>query len=209
MSIRIIIEKQENPGKQKKTAVIVVGRFQPPTLGHARIIDAAKKAFRKQKYDAIVICIIAGKNTSKDKAKNPLSASQRKFYVEHSTFTKGTKVITATNAFDAFMKCRDLGYEPMCVVGGKDDDTIEDRAETFKKILDKYVTEDDGTPIIHKAITVEREPGADGALGMSGSIARAAVLADKFDDFSEMVSFDNKELAQKLFDDIKKSMEKK
>ena len=38
--------------------------------------------------------------------------------------------------FDSFIKVREMGYEPICVVGGKDDD--ENRAEGYKQILDKY-----------------------------------------------------------------------
>jgi hypothetical protein len=207
MTVRLLLEKETDPGKQDKTAVLVVGRFQPPSLGHARIVDAAKKAFHKYKYDAIFICVIAGKQTSKIKSVNPLSAKSRQFYLQHSTFTKGTKIITASNTFDAFLKVRNLGFEPMCVVGGKDDNTDEDRAEAFKKLLDKYLTDTDGSPIEHKAITVTRTEGSKGTEGVSGSIARAAAKADRFDDFAEMVSFDNPVLVRKLFDEIKACME--
>ncbi len=193
------------PRKQSKTAVVCIGRFQCPHKGHELLINAAKKSFRKDKYDAVIICVINGKETRKDKSVNPLSGESREYYLKHSTFTKGTKIIVATNAFEAFIKCRELGYEPMCVVGGKSDDG-EDRAETFKSLLDKYLTNDDGTSIVHKAISLKRDPTSETAKGISGSLVRAAVTNNKFEDFKDMVSFDSELVTKKLFDELKNNI---
>ncbi len=198
-------KKKPLPGKQDKTAVVCLGRFQCPHKGHELLVNAAKKAFRKGKYDAVIICIIDGKETRKDKTVNPLSAESREYYLKHATFTKGVKIVVAVNAFEAFIKCRELGYEPMCVVGGKSDDG-EDRAETFKTLLDKYLKDDDGTPIVHKAISLERDPTSETAKGVSGTLVRAAVVNDKYEDFADMVSFDSELVTKKLFAELKNNI---
>jgi len=213
MPIKILLEKKDSPmpPKQDKTAVLIIGRFQPPTKGHTALVDTAKKAFRKYKYDAIVVCVVEGKESSKDKSKNPLSGKSRVYYLQNSKYGNGIQYVVVKSAFDAFIKCRELGYEPMCVVGGHfvDGSKEENRAVDYKGLLDKYFTEDDGTPITHKAVVLDRDSGASGVEGISGTTVRAAVKADRFDDFKDMVAIENEKIVKQMFDEMKSSLEKK
>lgn len=210
MAVKIILEKKGSriPPQQEQTAVVVIGRFQPPTIGHTAIINAAKKAFRKGKYDAVIVCVIAGKETSKDKQKNPLSGSSRVYYLENSSYGKGIKYIVAGSAFDAFIKCREMGYEPMCVVGGHfvSGEAEENRAEGYKEMLDKYFKTPDGDPITHKTVVLDRDTSAGDVKGVSGSTVRAAVLHDKYEDFREMIAVDNDDIAKKMWDELKDNL---
>lgn len=213
MPVKIILEKKGKaiPPMQNKTAAIVIGRFQPPTLGHATLINAAKKAWRENKYDAVIVFIVEGKETSKNKKKNPLSGESREFYLKHSSFSKGLKFAVVGSAFDAFIKCRELGYEPMCVVGGKfvEGEKEENRAEGYKALLDKYFKDNDGEPIEHKAVVLERNQHSDGVAGISGSTVRAAVLADRYDDFADMVALTSDKLIKRMFNELKDALTKK
>jgi cytidyltransferase-like protein len=210
MPVKIILEKKGSniPPQQEKTAVVIIGRFQPPTIGHTAIINAAKKAFRKYKYDAIIVCVIAGKETSKDKQKNPLSGESRVYYLENSSYGKGIKYLVAGSAFDAFIKCREMGYEPMCVVGGHfvSGENEENRAEGYKQILDKYFKAKDGDTIDHKTVVLDRDTSAGDVKGVSGSTVRAAVLHDKYEDFREMVAVDSDEIAKKMWNELKDNL---
>lgn len=210
MTVKIILEKKGKaiPTQQQQTAVVVIGRFQPPTLGHATLINAAKKAWREGKYDAVIVFIVEGKETSKDKKHNPLPGESRKFYLKHSSYSKGLKFAVVGSAFDAFIKCRELGYEPMCVVGGKfvEGEKEENRAEGYKKMLDKYFKTPDGDAIEHKAVVLERNQHSDGIAGISGSTVRAAVLADRFDDFAEMVAVTSEKLVKRMYDELKDAL---
>ena len=208
--IKILLERngKKFPKKQEKTAVLVIGRFQPPQKGHGFLIDAAKKAFRKYKYDAIIVCVVEGKETSKDTSVNPLSGKSRVYYMENSTYGKGLKYAIVGSAFDAFTKCREMGYEPMCVVGGKfvTGDKEENRAEGYKDLLDKYFKNDDGSDIDHRAVVLDRDPDASGVKGISGSTVRAAVLANRYDDFKDMVGLDSDDLTKEMFDELKEKL---
>lgn len=210
MTVKIILEKKGKaiPQQQTKTAVVVIGRFQPPTLGHASLINAAKKAWRTGKYDAVIVFIVEGKETSKDKKHNPLSGASREFYLQHSSYSKGLKFAVVGSAFDAFIQCREMGYEPMCVVGGKfvEGEKEENRAEGYKKMLDKYFKTPDGDAIDHKAVVLERNADSDGVEGISGSTVRAAVIADRFDDFKDMVALSSEKLAQRMYDELKAAL---
>jgi cytidyltransferase-like protein len=213
MPIKIILEKKGKaiPSKQNKTAVVIIGRFQPPTLGHGALINAAKKAWREGKYDAVILFIVEGKETSKDKKHNPLTGEQRMFYLKHSSYSKGLKFSVVGSAFDAFIRCRELGYEPMCVVGGKfvEGEKEENRAEGYKALLDKYFKDENDDQIEHKAVVLERNQHSDGVASISGSTVRAAVLADRFDDFKDMVAITSEKLVKRMFNDIKDALTKK
>jgi len=213
MPIKILLAEKKGkstPPMQDKTAVLVIGRFQPPTAGHSAIIDAAKKAFRKYKYDAIIVCVVEGKETSKDKSKNPLSGESRVYYLEHSSYGKGVKYIVVGNVFDAFIKCREMGYEPMCVVGGHFSfGDEENRAQSYKEILDKYFKQPDGSSIEHKAVVLERDPDAHDVKGVSGTTVRAAVIANKYEDFRDMIAIKNDDVAKQMWNELRENLEDK
>lgn len=203
-------KRYEMPPQQKKKAVVCIGRFNPPTKGHGKVINTARKSYRDDSMDAIVVVVIEGTNTSKDKQRNPLTGVQRIRYLEMSTYGRGVKYLLATNAYEALLKVRQAGYEPMTVVGGviRDDagEVAEDRAGTYIGMLDKYFKTPDDQAIEHKAIRLERDPNADDVTGVSGSVARAAVVAGLYDDFRDMVSIDDEDIVRKMFHDIKDSI---
>lgn len=175
---------------QKKRAVVVVGRFQPPHCGHNMVIGKAKSEFKDGKYDAVVVVVVAGKKTGDNSSVNPLTAEERIKYLSYLKNSNGVKFLIANTAFEAFVKVREAGYEPVVVIGGKVGD--EDRAKTYKDILDKHFNNDDGSKIHHQAISIERDLQSDSVSGVSGSIVRAAIAADRHDDFIDWVCMDNK-----------------
>jgi nicotinamide mononucleotide adenylyltransferase len=203
--------KRDMPPCQARKAVVVVGRYQPPTKGHGRAISAARRYYRDNHLDAIVVVVIEGTNTSKDKTRNPLTATQRIRYLQASEYGKGVVYLTATNAFDAFIEVRKAGYEPFAVVGGKivtKDGVQEDRASPYKEMLDKYFVDAQGRNYEHPAITLNRDPTHEDVTGVSGSVARAAVLANRYEDFRDMVDIRDDSIVQKMYNDIKKSIER-
>lgn len=211
MTVKVVLEGKKDdelPPMQDKSAVVMIGRFQPFQKGHLAILNAAKKAFRKHKYDKVILCIIEGKQSSKDKKKNPLTGKQRKYYIEQSEASVGVDIIIASNVFDAFVKCREAGYEPMCVVGGKfTGDDKEDRAKAYKGILDKYFTTPDGKEINHRAVTLSRNKNSEKVDGISGTMVRHAVKMDLYDDFKDMVPFTDENVVKKLWNDLKEANE--
>lgn len=203
-------KRYDMPKMQSKKAVVCIGRFNPPTKGHGKVINTARSVYRNEALDAIVVVVIEGTNTSKDKERNPLTGAQRIRYLEASTYGKGVKYLLATNAYEALLKARQAGYEPSSVVGGviRDEagEVVEDRATNYKKMLDKYFKTPEGEAIEHAAIKIERDPKADDVSGVSGSVARVAVKMGYFDEFEKMVSLDDPTLVRKMYDDIAKAM---
>ena len=219
---------EETVGQQNKRAAVVVGRFNPPTIGHYSVFDAVKKYIRNNQnlgLDAVpIVVVVAGKETSKDKTKNPLTANERISFMTASGKANGVKFLVASSAFQAFEEVRKAGYEPIAVAAGTD------RADKYLEMLDKYYKTNDGKEIDHYAITLNRvveseEPkekvnkkaALDDILQyldddlptemVSASLARRAVEKDEFDKFVIITGLTEKPaLARKMFDKIKASM---
>ena len=225
MEEEILLE--ETVGMQQKRAAVMVGRLEPPTAGHYKVLDAMKQFIRKSKdpkLDVAVLVVVAGEKTSKDRSKNPLSAEERVKFIEASGRANGVIVLTAKSGFAAFEEVRKAGYEPIAVAAGSD------RAEGYIELLDKYFTDPNGGKIKHmrvpgldrenqdgktnqktgamnKALDDLKKGGALDVAEISGSMARRAVELGYEEEFAQIVGLEKKpKLAKLMFDKLKASM---
>lgn len=212
--------KKELPPVGSKKVAVVVGRFNPPTKGHYAVIDQVKKFIRKNPKlgleAAPAVVIIGGSKSDADKKRNPLSARDRELFMKASGLANGVNFSVAPNAFAAFAKLREAGYEPIAVAAG------EDRANDYMRLLNTNF-KDGGKPIKHYKVHLPRAEGSvdadqsasdtvlqqlkdDGEIEtdvVSGSIARRAVELGWLPEFTKIVGLEDKpELAKKLFDKI-------
>lgn len=209
---------EETLPAQSKRAVVMLGRMNPPTVGHYKVIDAMKKFVRLNKDVTPFIVVIAGKETSKDLSKNPLSAEDRIKFITASGKANGIKVISSSSVFAAFEEIRKLGYEPFAVAAGSD------RAKKYIELLDKYFT-DDGKKLPHEVVPglQEREdPDDEGTPSeevlklaedgediplylVSGTMARLAVKLGYKEAFSKIVGLP-RNLSDLMFEKVKKAL---
>ena len=178
-----LYEAAETVGEQKKRVAVMVGRMNPPTRGHYKVM-AAMKAFIRDNpglnLEALpIVVIVAGEKSSADKTKNPLTADERKSFMESSGRANGVKFLIASSAFAAFEEARKAGYEPIAIAAGSD------RAGGYLKMLDKYFTKKDGSTIKHQAIPgLDRDQDDEVSDGNEAfdMIARMIKDGDKIDD---------------------------
>jgi hypothetical protein len=209
---------EETLPMQPKKAVVMLGRMNPPTVGHYMVINSMKKYIREHKDVTPFIVVIAGKETSKDLSKNPLSAEDRLKFIKASGKADGIQMFEAGSVFAAFEKLRELGYEPYAVAAGSD------RAKKYIELLDKYFT-DDGKKLPHEIVPglKEREDpddegtpseeilklaedGEDIPLFMiSGSMARLAVKLGYKVAFSKIVGLPQK-LSDMMFAKVQRAL---
>lgn len=219
-----INEAAETVGEQKKRAAVMIGRMNPPTRGHYKVMNAMKAFIRDKKELNLdvtpIVVIISGGKTSADKSKNPLSAEERKSFMESSGKANGVKFLIANSAFTALEEVRKAGFEPIAIAAGSD------RVDDYLKMLDKYFTKKDGTSIKHVAVPgLDRDQDADVADGeeafdmiarmindsekiddsqISASLARYLARKDEEKAFAYVVGLDAKpKLALKLMDKVK------
>jgi hypothetical protein len=216
--------------EQQKRAAVIVGRFNPPTIGHYAVMDTVKTFIRKNeslKLEVIpLVVVVEGKETSKDKKRNPLTAAERISFMLGSGKANGVKFLKASSAFAAFEEVRKAGFEPIAIAAGSD------RADTYLTMLDTYFTTPDGEPIDHVKIELPRitnekterseKLNKDAALAdilkyvdselpitmVSASLARLAVQKGEREKFAIIVGLSDKPtLAALMFDKIKAAME--
>jgi hypothetical protein len=219
-------EQIMNDGKstteQSKRVAVILGRFQPPHVGHYSVISSTKKYIKNHPELNLetmpIVVVIQGEKTGLDKQRNPLSPNDRVSFMKSSGHADGVKFFTAKSAMDAFYTIRNAGYEPISVAAG------EDRAQTYLDMLNKYFKTSDDNPIKHTLIELPRtgiKKSSDSDLKnilkyvdnnmpialVSASLARLAVRENDRKKFSILTGLEYKpKLADKLFDKIKSAM---
>ena len=186
------------------TAVFTFGRFNPPTIGHEKLLKVIANAASKPDADYYVFM-----SQSNDPKKNPLS-HQDKLKFMKMLFPKHRNAFIkskARNALEAAVQIYDMKkYNKLKMVVGSD------RVQDFKKILITYNGVDKRHGFydfenIEVISAGERDPDAEGVEGMSASKMRAAVAAGDYDTFKMGVPSGTSEKdCHKLWDAIKKGM---
>jgi len=184
------------------TAIFCIGRFNPPTTGHLKMIEAA--AAQQSKYTGAPFYVFP--THSQDPAKNPLPHSLKVAYMKKmfKKYAKNIQVSKARNVFEMATMLHDKGHRSIILVAGSD------RVDEFDKLLNQYNGVDGrhgyyGFDNIEVISAGERDPDAEGVEGMSASKMRAAAAAGDFDDFVLGLPSGFRD-GKKLFRDVRKHM---
>ena len=113
---------------KNKPVVFAFGRFNPPTTGHAKLVDVLNRLAKKVGGDAMVFT-----SHSNDKKKNPLNHKQKVNYLR-KFFGKKVKVpdVSARTVFEIANALYSQGYRSIYMVAGSD------RIREFDALLKKY-----------------------------------------------------------------------
>ena len=183
--------------KTKGTLTLAFGRFNPPTVGHQKLMD--KVASSSDDNDYVII-----PSRSNDKKKNPINVDRkaeimRQLYPDHAdkiVNDPGNKTI-----FDVLRKAHEDGYTNVRIVGGGD------RVKEYEKLANKY----NGSTYEFEKIDVvnagDRDPDSDGTDGMSASKMRDAAKNNDFREFKKGMpkNMDN-EVLMNIFTELQDAM---
>lgn len=171
--------KQFNEDKTKEV-VFTFGRFNPPTVGHEKLI---KKVVSQSSGNNFRIYV----SQSDDPSRNPLKYKE-KVQLMRKMFPKyGRNIIfnkKVINVFNILVDLYDQGFRSVTMVVGSD------RVPEFKRLMSQY----NGKKARHgfydfdSINTVsagDRDPDADDVSGMSASKMRAAAKGGDLDSFSK------------------------
>jgi hypothetical protein len=184
-----------------KEVTFAWGRFNPPTIGHEKLLEATAKVARGGAYR-----IYATQTT--DPKKNPLDYTSKVKFMR-KMFPRHARAIVLDaqikTLFDLLTKLYEEGYNKVNLIAGSD------RVPEYQALTAKYngvkgrhgfYNFEGGVNIISAG---ERDPDADGATGMSASKLRAAAADNDFQLFSKGMPGAFKETKQ-LFNDVRKGM---
>lgn len=187
--------------EETKEVVFTFGRFNPPTVGHEKLISKVASLAKGNNYR-----VYASK--SQDAKKNPLDfntkvKTMRKMFPKHGRNIMSDKDVR--NALDILVKLYDQGFTKVTMVVGSD------RVNEFSALTNKYngVKSRHGMYNFEDGINVvsagERDPDADDVSGMSASKMRAAAADNDYPTFSKGLPSSFKG-GKDLFDSLRKAM---
>lgn len=198
--------KQYLDEKTEKHAVMAFGRMNPPTTGHAKLVDKVKDVAKEVNGTHHIVL-----SHSQDAKKNPLSGEEK---VKHAKrYFPDTNITTSDKEHPNFLaqasKLHKAGATHIHMVAGSD------RTSEYHRLLHQY----NGVRGAHgyfkfKHIQVhsagERDPDAEGVEGMSASKMREHAGKGNFKEFKKGIpGHVAHEHAKELYHDVRKGMQVK
>ena len=160
------------------TAVFTFGRFNPPTTGHEKLLDAVAAQVKKNPGAPYYVFASHSENAKKD----PLPYAKKVAYMK-KMFPKHSKSIfvdKSRQVFEIAVTLYNKGHKSIVMVVGSD------RVSEFDTLLNKYNGVEGrhgyyGFDNIEVVSAGERDPDAEGVSGMSASKMRAAASENRYE----------------------------
>jgi len=186
-----------SPKEGRGNMTIVFGRFNPPTVGHKKLLDTAKKASGGGQLRIYP-------SRSQDSKKNPLEPEQKVEVMGKMFPDYATHIVDDPNAktiFDALKQAYDDGFNNVKIVVG------DDRISEFDKLSQNYNGKLYNFGNLETISAGERDPDGEGVEGMSASKMRLAAAENDFDSFRKGIptSLDDK-ITKQLFNTVRTQM---
>ena len=204
--LRIPKPGKAEPHTAPKAIVFAFGRFTPPTIGHAMLINKVVSWARSIGADNRIYT-----SASFDSARNPIPFADKVAFLKalfpqaHINSDK-----SAASIHQIAKQLTKEGYTNVTLIVGSD------RISEFKDALGKYVVSpsdkkfDKSKHYPWKKFEIvsagERDPDAEGVTGASGTKMREYVRNDDFKSFMSNVPTENMALARKIFMTVKRNL---
>jgi len=189
----------QEPQKEKEGSLvtIVFGRFNPPTVGHKKLLDSASNISAGGELKIYP-------SRTQDPKKNPLDPGTKVEYMKKMFPKYKDNIINddkMKSIFDVLQSADEDGFTEVTIVVGAD------RLSEFKNLATKYNGELYNFDLINVVSAGERDADAGGVEGMSASKMRKAAADNDFDSFRSGIpkALDDKE-TKNLFNNLRKSM---
>lgn len=181
-----------------KKITITFGRFNPPTIGHEKLLDTLSKSSEGGEYRIYP-------SHSNDPKKNPLDVDS-KVALMQQMFPKHAKNIvndkeSGKNIFDILASLYNQGYSDVNLVVGAD------RMKEFGSMTQKYNGKNYNFRNINVTSAGERDPDAEGVEGMSASKMRKAAVENDYETYrSGLPKSVDDNTAQEMFKNLRSAM---
>ena len=184
-------------GEQTEDLTIVFGRFNPPTVGHEKLLSQAQKTAAGGDLKIYP-------SRTQDPKKNPLDPDMKISYMKKMFPDYEESIINDSemkSIFNVLTTASDEGYENVNIIVGSD------RQAEFENLATKYNGELYNFGEIRVISAGARDADAAGVEGMSASKMRKAVVDDDYDSFRRGTpkALDDGE-TQALFDAVRSGM---
>ena len=168
-------EDVEKSGMMSNDITVVFGRFNPPTIGHEKLLQAAEKAAQGGDFKIYP-------SRTQDPKKNPLDPDMKVSYMR-KMFPKYEEQIVndseMISIFNVLTTAYEEGYKNVNIIVGAD------RQAEFENLANKYNKDLYDFKQIRVISAGVRDADAEGVEGMSASKMRKAVMDDDFEAFKK------------------------
>ena len=197
---KVETDDEEGAKSTGEPLTVAFGRFNPPTLGHGKLLGAAKKA-------AAGGDVKIYPSRTQDNKKNPLDPDMKISYMKKMFPEYEEQIINdpeMKSIFDVLTTANSDGYKNINIIVGSD------RQSEFENLAQKYNGELYDFDLIRVISAGVRDADADGVEGMSASKLRKAVVDDDFEAFRKGTPKDLDDGDTKaLFDAVRTGMKQK
>ena len=190
-------EGEENGAETSEVLTVAFGRFNPPTVGHGKLLSAAKKA--SQGGDLKIY-----PSRSQDPKKNPLDPDMKISFMKKMFPDYSENIVNddeMRSIFNVLTTASEGGYKDVNIIVGSD------RQAEFENLATKYngdLYDFENIRVISAGV---RDADAEGVEGMSASKMRKAVVDGDFKAFRRGTPKDlNDGDTQALFDAVSSGM---
>ena len=164
----------------KDAVVFAYGRYNPPTVGHMKLIETVVNTAKENNSDYLIV----PSHSTKPLDKNPLTIDQKIQILKHMV-PDSAKVSTVGSTYiNTLQKLQEMGFRTVIQVCGSD------REPEFKKLVEAYNGKPDKTgnvPFNFQTFNFissgERDPDSEGVEGMSASKLRKLAIEGNIEQF--------------------------
>lgn len=189
----------ETPVPEFPGVVVVFGRFNPPTIGHQKLLDRAAKEANKKGYELRIY-----PSRSNDPKKNPLTPQMKISYMRQMFPDYAANIVDdkgAKTIFNVLTGANEEGHRNMTIMVGAD------RLGEFQGLSHKYNGELYNYDQLEVVSAGDRDPDSDDVTGMSASKLRLAAAEGDFKKFAKGVPDTMKNMEKmELFNVLRRSM---
>jgi hypothetical protein len=188
--------------EEEKVVYFTFGRMNPPTIGHEKVLNKLSQLSKQMPYRIYL-------SQSQDEKKNPLNYRSKVKYAR-KMFPKHARSIlndaTIKNPLHALVKLYNEGFKKVVMVAGSD------RVNEYKILINKYNGKKfrDGFYNFQSLDVVsagERDPDAEGAMGMSATKMRSAAKENDFTQFAQgLPKAVSTADAKSIYNDVRKGL---
>ena len=165
---------------QQTSVVFAYGRYNPPTLGHEKLVNVVVNTAQKYNFSYLIV----PSHSTKPIEKNPLSVIEKIEILKYMVPEPNAVSDIGTTYINVLAKLQEMGYQHVIQVCGSD------RKGEFETVINKYNNIPDKTgktPFSFKTFKFvssgERDPDSEGVEGMSASKLRNLAIEGNFDGF--------------------------
>ena len=191
---------EEEGGEEKEastdTLTLAFGRFNPPTVGHEKLLQMARKTAAGGDLKIYP-------SRTQDPKKNPLDADMKVSFMKKMFPDFDENIVNDDEMRSIFnvLQTADGEYKNVTIIVGSD------RQSEFESLATKYNGELYNFDDIRVVSAGVRDADAEGVEGMSASKMRKAVVDDDFEAFKRGVPSSVKDAdAQALYDAVRTGM---